>query len=137
MIGAYTSMQGSVFWMAPEVVSQKKGYNSKVDIWSVGCVVFEMWTGERPWSGQEAVAVLLQVCFHFANCRATITDIPIQLYQSKLGPPLPGDVVLSPEAGDLRKRCFAMNPSERPTAAELRQHPYLLLPHDWEFTGYT
>jgi serine/threonine protein kinase len=62
MIGAYTSMQGSVFWMAPEVVNgQKKGYNSKIDIWSVGCVMFEMWTGERPWSGQEAVAVLLQV----------------------------------------------------------------------------
>lgn len=65
MIGAYTSMQGSVFWMAPEVVNgQKKGYNSKIDIWSVGCVVFEMWTGERPWSGQEAVAVLLQVPIH-------------------------------------------------------------------------
>ena len=62
MIGAYTSMQGSVFWMAPEVVSKKTGYNYKIDIWSVGCVVFEMWTGERPWSGQEAVAVLLQVC---------------------------------------------------------------------------
>ena len=62
MNGAYTSMQGSVFWMAPEVVNgQKKGYNSKIDIWSVGCVVFEMWTGERPWSGQEVVAVLFQV----------------------------------------------------------------------------
>ena len=66
MIGAYTSMQGSVFWMAPEVInSKKKGYNSKIDIWSVGCVVFEMWTGERPWSGQEAVTVLLQVCISF------------------------------------------------------------------------
>jgi len=66
MIGAHTSMQGSVFWMAPEVVSsKKKGYNSKIDIWSVGCVAFEMWTGERPWSGQEAVAVLLQVCIRF------------------------------------------------------------------------
>jgi len=66
MIGAHTSMQGSVFWMAPEVInSQKKGYNSKIDIWSVGCVVFEMWTGVRPWSGQEVVAVLLQVCISF------------------------------------------------------------------------
>ena len=66
MIGAYTSMQGSVFWMAPEVVnSEKKGYNSKIDIWSVGCVVLEMWTGERPWSGQGAAAVLHQVCISF------------------------------------------------------------------------
>ena len=51
-----------MFWMAPEVVNSKgKGYNSKIDIWSVGCVVFEMWTGQRPWSGQEAMAVLLHV----------------------------------------------------------------------------
>jgi hypothetical protein len=28
------------------------------------------------------------------------------------------------------------NPEERPTATELRKHPYLLLPPDWEFTGF-
>ena len=62
-MAAYTSMQGTVFWMAPEVIdAKKKGYNSKIDIWSVGCVVFEMWTGQRPWNGKEAMAVLLQVC---------------------------------------------------------------------------
>lgn len=59
----HTAMQGSVFWMAPEVISpQKKGYNAKVDIWSVGCVILEMWAGERPWSEEEAVAVMLKVC---------------------------------------------------------------------------
>lgn len=62
MAAVYTSMQGTVFWMAPEVVNSKaKGYNSKIDIWSVGCVVFEMWTGQRPWLGQEAMAVLIHV----------------------------------------------------------------------------
>ena len=66
-MAAYTSMQGTVFWMAPEVIdAKKKGYNFKIDIWSVGCVVFEMWTGQRPWSGKEAMAVLLQVCLMFS-----------------------------------------------------------------------
>jgi len=65
MLGAHTAGRGSPFWMAPEVINSKeKGYNSKIDIWSVGCVVLEMWTGERPWSGQEAFPVLLQVRIH-------------------------------------------------------------------------
>lgn len=137
MNGAYTSMQGSVFWMAPEVVNgQKNGYNSKIDIWSVGCVMFEMWTGERPWSGQEAIKVLFQVLIHLYSMGRR--NLPLfQLYQSKLGPPLPVNVPLSPEADDLRKRCFAMNPDDRPTAGELKKHPYLKLPPGWEFTGYS
>ncbi len=63
--GAETAMQGTVFWMAPEVVNpQGKGYNFKVDIWSVGCVVLEMWAGTRPWQGDEMVAVMFKVVFH-------------------------------------------------------------------------
>ena len=41
------SLQGSVFWMAPEVVKQS-GHTFKADIWSVGCLVVEMLTGEHP-----------------------------------------------------------------------------------------
>ncbi|KAI0687786.1 kinase-like domain-containing protein [Cytidiella melzeri] len=119
MAGAYTSMQGTVFWMAPEVIdANKKGYNSKIDIWSVGCVVFEMWTGQRPWSGMEAMAVLLQ------------------LYQTKQGPAVPPEVALSPLADDFREKCFQTDPDQRPTAAELRKHPYLELQPDWTFVGF-
>jgi mitogen-activated protein kinase kinase kinase len=77
-----------------------------------------MWTGQRPWSGQEAVAVLLQ------------------LYQSKVGPPVPANMPLDALADDFRKRCFQMDPDERPTAAELRQHQYLIIPPGWEFTDF-
>jgi serine/threonine protein kinase len=59
--GAHTAMQGTIFWMAPEVVTQKKGYNFKIDIWSVGCVILEMWAGGRPWLGHEAFAVMFKV----------------------------------------------------------------------------
>jgi len=90
--GAFTAMQGTVFWMAPEVINtQGKGYNFKIDIWSVGCVVLEMWAGIRPWSGEEMVAVMFK------------------LYQSKQPPPVPEDITpLLPEADDFRLKCFAM-----------------------------
>ena len=89
---AFTAMQGSVFWMAPEVIkTQKSGYNNKIDIWSVGCVVLEMWAGMRPWNGEEMLAVMFK------------------LYQSKQPPPIPEDVVLSEEADDFRRKCFAVS----------------------------
>jgi mitogen-activated protein kinase kinase kinase len=56
------SMQGSVFWMAPEVVrSEGEGYSAKVDIWSLGCVVLEMFAGRRPWSREEAVGAIYKI----------------------------------------------------------------------------
>lgn len=56
------SMQGSVFWMAPEVIrSQGEGYSAKVDIWSLGCVVLEMFAGRRPWAKEEAVGAIYKI----------------------------------------------------------------------------
>ncbi|KAJ7103609.1 MAP kinase [Mycena belliarum] len=116
---AHTAMQGTVFWMAPEVINtQKKGYNFKIDIWSIGCVVLEMWAGTRPWLGDELVAVMFK------------------LFQSKLPPPVPDGLVLTPLADDFRKKCFAINPEERPPASELRKHPYLTLSPGWVFDGF-
>ena len=59
---ASNSMQGSVFWMAPEVVrSQGMGYSAKVDIWSLGCVVLEMFAGRRPWGREEAISAMFKL----------------------------------------------------------------------------
>lgn len=56
------SMQGTVFWMAPEVIqSQGQGYSAKVDIWSLGCVVLEMFAGRRPWSREEAIGAIFKL----------------------------------------------------------------------------
>jgi mitogen-activated protein kinase kinase kinase len=41
------SLQGSVFWMAPEVVRQT-AYTRSADIWSLGCLIVEMYTGSHP-----------------------------------------------------------------------------------------
>ncbi|KAF1993355.1 Pkinase-domain-containing protein [Amniculicola lignicola CBS 123094] len=45
--GQRVSLQGSVFWMAPEVVRQT-AYTRKADIWSLGCLIVEMFTGTHP-----------------------------------------------------------------------------------------
>lgn len=54
------SLQGSVFWMAPEVVKQTS-YTSKADIWSVGCLVVEMLTGTHPWADLTQMQAIFRV----------------------------------------------------------------------------
>lgn len=100
------SMQGSVFWMAPEVIrSQGQGYSAKVDIWSLGCVVLEMFTGRRPWIKEEAVGAIYK------------------LGSLNQAPPIPDDV--PPVAIGFMSNCFTIDPMERPTAEILlKQDPF-------------
>jgi mitogen-activated protein kinase kinase kinase len=45
--------------MAPEVVKQSI-YTKKADIWSVGCLVVEMLTGEHPWAQLSQMQAIYQ-----------------------------------------------------------------------------
>ncbi|KAL3453775.1 hypothetical protein BJX65DRAFT_76729 [Aspergillus insuetus] len=103
------SMQGSVFWMAPEVIqSQGQGYSAKVDIWSLGCVVLEMFAGRRPWSKEEAIGAIYK------------------LGSLSQAPPIPEDVSMnvSPAALAFMWDCFTVDTFERPTAETLLTHPF-------------
>lgn len=98
------SMQGSVFWMAPEVVrTDGMGYSAKVDIWSLGCVVLEMFAGKRPWSREEAVGAIFK------------------LGSLQQAPPIPDDVQATASIDGLAFMydCFQVDPLERPTAKTL------------------
>ncbi|KAK0625232.1 hypothetical protein B0T17DRAFT_492647 [Bombardia bombarda] len=112
------SMQGSVFWMAPEVIrSQGEGYSAKVDIWSLGCVVLEMFAGRRPWSKEEAVGAIYKI----ANGET---------------PPIPEEIreEISPVAIGFMLDCFTVNPSERPTAdVLLSQHQFCTFDPTYSF----
>ncbi|UNI17670.1 Mitogen-activated protein kinase kinase kinase [Purpureocillium takamizusanense] len=112
------SMQGSVFWMAPEVIrSQGEGYSAKVDIWSLGCVVLEMFAGRRPWSKEEAVGAIYKI----ANGET---------------PPIPEDIqeTIGPLAVAFMMDCFQVNPFDRPTAdVLLSQHPFCDLDPSYNF----
>ncbi|KAF9255378.1 kinase-like protein [Marasmius fiardii PR-910] len=116
---AFTGMRGTVFWMAPEVLSPREGgYDAKIDIWSTGCVILEMWSGKRPWDGEGELPVLLKVS------------------QQKIHPPLPPDIKLSLDAFDMWRKCFIVEPTIRSSAAELLLHPYLVIPPGWSFHSY-
>lgn len=97
------SLQGSVFWMAPEVVKQT-AHTSAADIWSVGCLVVEMLTGEHPW----AQLTQMQAIFKIGQSAK---------------PAIPSDI--SSEAQDFLTKTFDLDHSARPSAGELLQHPWV------------
>lgn len=97
------SLQGSVFWMAPEVVKQTS-YTLKADIWSLGCLIIEMFSGTHPFPE----FTQMQAIFRLGNSGA---------------PTVPPDC--TDDAKDFLQQTFAIDHTKRPTADDLLKHPFM------------
>ncbi|CAI5988799.1 unnamed protein product [Closterium sp. NIES-64] len=92
---------GTPGYMAPELVSEEK-YSFPVDIWSLGVVLHALLFGELP---------------HYREPRDVVTE----------GVPRPSArkwKVISEAAHELHQSILQLDPSKRPTAAEILKHPW-------------
>ena len=55
---AQGAMIGTAHYMAPEQASDGRGVDARADLYSLGCILFEMLTGELPFVGATPVEVL-------------------------------------------------------------------------------
>ncbi|KAJ1856690.1 mitogen-activated protein kinase kinase kinase [Coemansia sp. RSA 638] len=102
---------GTVPFMAPEV-ARASVYSEAADIWALGCVVLQMWSGRQPWDDLQEP----QVFFKLGRGEA---------------PPIPDDLT---EAGlEYCKRCFASDPLKRWPASQLVQLRFAQVPKDYEY----
>ncbi|KAF4623055.1 hypothetical protein D9613_001735 [Agrocybe pediades] len=120
---AHTMLKGTSQYMAPEIVDSERagrdGYDSKVDIWSMGCITMEMWTAQRPWQNEglnNAFSIMLKL-------------------MERQAPPLPDDFEPTEAGREFLDACFTSDPTERPPAHVLQTYPYVQLPRDWTFPG--
>ena len=103
-----TEMRGTPLWMAPEVIKEQhmtRGWR-KADIWSVGCTVIEMATGNPPWSDFDSTVSAM----YTIACTDTLPTFPEHLSQT---------------AKEFLTLCFNREPSKRPDATLLLMHPFV------------
>jgi serine/threonine-protein kinase 24/25/MST4 len=93
-----TSIRGSPYWMAPEVIRQTK-YDQRADIWSLGITLIEMADGLPPHYDLEPVMAMRRV--------------------ASSDPPEPKRPGLSSAFRRFVARCLVKDRAQRPSAADL------------------
>ncbi|CAB9497189.1 activated protein kinase catalytic subunit alpha-1 [Seminavis robusta] len=94
-------VRGTPYWMAPELLRRETTNNKETDIYAMGIVIFEVFSRQDPYAGEEYDQVLRQVADKKTSKR----------------PHVPKNC--PSEVTNLMKACLREDPSHRPTATEL------------------
>lgn len=105
--GLVNGSSGSLPYKAPEILCNAK-YSNKVDVWSLGIILYTMLAGRWPFCACKKKDLCQQI-------RTGQIDVTSGPWRS-----------ISREAKNLLRSMLAVNPSQRPTCEEILQHSWLV-----------
>jgi fused-like protein len=105
-----TSIKGTPLYMSPELV-QEKPYNHNSDLWSLGCILYELFVGEPPFYTNSIIQLMTMII------KSSIS------YPETMSPPFKSFL-----SGLLNK-----NPQKRLTWPQLLYHPFVSSDIDVEY----
>eukprot|EP00826_Nyctotherus_ovalis_P042295 TRINITY_DN4331_c0_g2_i3.p1 TRINITY_DN4331_c0_g2~~TRINITY_DN4331_c0_g2_i3.p1 ORF type:complete len:798 (-),score=249.92 TRINITY_DN4331_c0_g2_i3:143-2536(-) len=109
MTNARRTRAGTPWYMAPEVILDEP-YSYAADIWSLGCLCFELLTGHKPYASFGGMQAMLQMVKH---------ESPLEACDAKVRK------TLSADALDFLKLCWIAKPGNRPKVGMLLRHRFL------------
>lgn len=104
-----SAIRGSPLYMAPEMIIDGK-YDARVDLWSVGVILFECLFGRAPYKSNSVDELLLKIA----------EEAPIVV---------PDSAHISNDCRDLLQRCLQRDPAKRLDFDSFFAHPFLDLEH--------
>ncbi|KFY73660.1 hypothetical protein V499_06268 [Pseudogymnoascus sp. VKM F-103] len=96
------TMCGTMDYLAPEIVNHYT-YNTAVDLWSLGVLMYELLVGEAPFE-----------------------DTPLLTYKRIVRCEMTVPSFVSPEAKDLINNLLVVNPEKRMPLEDVQKHPWII-----------
>ena len=94
-------ISGTPYWLAPEYLRGQSDYTEMCDIYSIGIILYEIYSRKSPYEGENFKEVLRKVCDRRTNKRPVVpTTCPSKMT-------------------DLMKKCWSPDPQFRPIARDL------------------
>jgi len=88
---------GTPLWMAPELLRRETSNTAASDVYSFGIVLYEVYSREDPYAGEDLEQVIKDVCNVSINRRPAV---PFSM---------------PPKVSEIMEECMKSNPKERPT----------------------
>ncbi|CAL6005002.1 Kinase [Hexamita inflata] len=98
------SQAGTPYYLSPEII-RDTGYNNKSDVWSLGCLLYELCTFQRVFDAKSLGNLLMKILNE--------TQKPID------------DTRFSQDLQDLLNQMLLKNPDQRPSIAQILQLPFI------------
>jgi serine/threonine protein kinase len=113
-VSGVTSQRGTLPWTAPEILRSPDAVTEKVDVFSFGIVMWELWTGKEPYEGLNYHALMVQLANPEARLRPPVPGSPEWDGEEAAVPP-----ELAPGWKVLMERCWAEDPEDRPSFTQV------------------
>ncbi|KAM4557540.1 serine/threonine-protein kinase MAK-like [Fundulus diaphanus] len=133
----YTDYVSTRWYRAPEALLKSRSYSSPIDIWAVGCIMFELYTLRPLFPGNSEVDEIFKICQVLGTLKKSDWPEGVNLASSmnfRFPKCLPTSFKClipnaSGEAIALMTALLQWDPEKRPSAAQALRHPFFHVGH--------